>query len=71
MADHQAVSARRALALQHVEKGRVIVARQRVLIDRIRAFNGNASSAEELLGTFERSLAIFEDDLTELEKRET
>jgi hypothetical protein len=70
MADNPAISARRALAIQHVERGRVIIARQRQIIDRIRAFNGDASSAEDLLSAFERSMTIFEDDLKDLEKRD-
>jgi hypothetical protein len=70
MAENPAISARRALAIQHVERGRVIIARQRQIIDKIRGFNGDASSAEELLVTFEGSLTIFEDDLDDLEKRD-
>ena len=69
MAD-KPIAARRALAIQHVERARAIIARQRQIIDRIRAFNGDASVAEDLLGRFEGSLAIFEDDLEALEKRD-
>ena len=67
MADNP-ISARRTLAIQHVERGRAIIARQRRIIDRLRALNGDVSIAEDLLGRFERSLAIFEDDLEALEK---
>jgi hypothetical protein len=47
------------LAKRHVEAGREIVARQRDLI----ASGRVALGAAELLEAFERSQAIFEDDL--------
>ncbi len=56
-----------ARAREHVRKGRTIVARQRVLIERIRAQRRDPQAAEELLVRFEASLKMFEDDLRHLE----
>jgi hypothetical protein len=67
MVDGTTISARRMLAVQHVERGNAIVVRQRRLIDKLRAMKGATSGAEELVDAFERSLAIFEDDLDRLE----
>jgi len=58
-----------ALALDHVLRGRRIVARQRSLIAEIRARGGDCTGAEGLLSSFERSLAIFEDDLAILQRK--
>ena len=55
------------LARTHVQKGREIVARQRDLIARMRALRADPARAEDLLGQFERTLRIFEDDLARLE----
>ena len=57
------LSAQQPLAEQHVIKGRQIVARQRELIERIRARDGDCDKAEGLLSQFEATLAIFEQDL--------
>jgi hypothetical protein len=57
---------REKLAYKHVTKGRRIVAGQRELIAEIRARGGECEKAEDLLSTFERSLAIFEDDLAQI-----
>jgi uncharacterized protein YmfQ (DUF2313 family) len=57
------LTGRIALAQDHVNTGRRIVARQRQLIAKIRALGGNAGMAEDLLAAFERSLVIFEADL--------
>jgi len=51
------------LARHHVATGRRIVAKQRRLIAEIRARGGDCEDADNLLGAFERTLAIFEDDL--------
>jgi hypothetical protein len=59
-----------ALAQDHVTKGRRIVARQRQLIVEIRARGGDSENAEDLLGAFERSLAIFEDDLAWMQRKD-
>jgi hypothetical protein len=56
------------LARQHVLRGRAIVARQRKIIATIRSLGRDHRDAEELLAQFERSLAIFEADLVQLEK---
>jgi hypothetical protein len=59
---------RTALAHDHIIIGQCIVARQRQLIADIRARGGDCAKAEDLLSEFERSLAIFEDDLSIIQK---
>ena len=54
------------LAERHVAEAGVTVARQRRLVDRLKACNGYAHDAAELLSAFENSLAIFEEDLASL-----
>jgi len=54
---------KRDMALRHVLEGRRIVARQKALIERMRASGLDISDAESLLNSFIRSLAVFEDDL--------
>jgi hypothetical protein len=61
---------RSARAHRHVTQGRRIVARQRELITEIRDRGADSTSAEDLLSAFERSLAIFEDDLAAIIKKE-
>ena len=58
-----------AIAERHVVRGREIVARQRQIINTIRAMKGDSTDAEEVLVQFERSLAIFEQDLKDMERR--
>jgi hypothetical protein len=58
-----------SLAERHVKRGREIVARQRELIAQLRAHRCDTAFAEDLLQCFERSLAIFEDDLARLSNR--
>ncbi|MBV9510786.1 MAG: hypothetical protein JO303_10945 [Caulobacteraceae bacterium] len=61
--------ARAALAAEHVTKGRIIVAKQRALIARLRSLGHDCDPAETLLRQFERSLSIFEQDLADLAER--
>jgi hypothetical protein len=61
---------RRQKALRHVLKGRTIVAAQRALIASRRSEGKDTADAEDLLSAFERSQAIFEDDLRALETNE-
>jgi hypothetical protein len=56
-------SPREQQAQHHVSEARRIVARQHRLIDRLRAVNGHSFRETELLATFAKSLALFEDDL--------
>jgi hypothetical protein len=63
------LSAQKALAWEHVAKGRAIVEKQRTLIDHIRAQGHNSGQAEGLLAQFEQTLVIFEQDLADLTKR--
>jgi hypothetical protein len=52
------------LAQEDIIKGQRIIARQRRLIEEIRARKGDTIGGEGLLAQFERSLAVFEEDLT-------
>jgi hypothetical protein len=56
-------------AEQHVRRGWAMVAGQRKLIAQIRAGGHDCFEADELLTLFERTLAIFEEDLAEAEKQ--
>jgi len=56
-----------AQAEGHVQRGREIVVRQRKLIAHLGAQGSDSRVAKELLGAFERSLKVFEDDLAEFE----
>jgi len=52
-----------AQAARHVAEGRRIVDRQRALVARLKEAGLDAFNAKDLLGQFERTLAVFEDDL--------
>jgi hypothetical protein len=54
-------------AARHVANGKRIVARQRALVTRLKACGSSTLVAEQTLRTFLRSLAIFEDDLRQLQ----
>ena len=56
----------RKLAEQHVIVGRQIVQRQQDLIARRRQLGLDTRQSEQLLVQFERSLAIFEGDLADI-----
>ena len=56
-----------AQAEGHVHRGREIVLSQRKLIAHLGAQGSDSRVAKELLGAFERSLKVFEDDLAEFE----
>jgi hypothetical protein len=58
----------RKSALKRVTEARDIVAKQRKLIAEIRACGGDCGKVEDMLWVFERSLAIFEDDLAAITK---
>jgi hypothetical protein len=55
-----------AIAHRHVASGRSVLTRQRSVITRKNGLGIDASSAEDLLVLFEKSQAIFEDDLERL-----
>ncbi|HZD92199.1 MAG TPA: hypothetical protein VE224_19050 [Pseudolabrys sp.] len=55
-------------ALRHVTCGRRIIAAQQKRIEQLRAQGKDTSRAQALLEQFERSQAIFEDDLWRLER---
>jgi hypothetical protein len=61
----------RKSALESVTKARDIVAKQRELIAEIKARGGDCGNMEDMLWVFERSLAIFEDDLAAITKEQT
>jgi len=50
-----------ALATQHVERAKQIIARQRQAIARLQAMGCNSLDAEQTLEVFLRTLEIFED----------
>jgi len=58
------------IARQHVIDGRKIVERQRALVDRLRKGGHNTQDAARTLDMFERSLAIFEEHLSIIERLE-
>jgi hypothetical protein len=60
------VETSQAIAQRHVAAGRAIVARQRNLIERIRALGLDTGEAESLLRQFEATLLVFEEDLAYL-----
>jgi hypothetical protein len=62
------VSNGRSPATKRVAKARKIVDRRRRLIAEIRLPSSGTVEAEKLLAIFERSLAIFEDDLVNVEE---
>lgn len=59
---------RREMAERHVRRGREIVLRQQQLLAQGRARGRHTETEELLLEAFERSLAIFEQDLNAVRK---
>ena len=57
-------------ALRHVRSGRNVVKRQRDLIASKKTHGSNTERSEDLLATFERSQAIFEDDLDRISREQ-
>ena len=55
------------VAWRHVHNGRRIIASQRGLVEQLRTTGRDVSNAERTLELFERSQAIFEDHLRQLE----
>jgi hypothetical protein len=55
-----------ALARRHVEGGRRILAAQQALVAQIKADGGDSALAEDILESFRRTQAAFEDDLRQL-----
>jgi len=62
------VETRLAMAERHVREGRRTIERQRELIASQTARRVDTVASEALLQSFERSLAIFEDDLRRIVK---
>ncbi len=62
---------RREMALRHVNKGREIIAAQLALIERLRAAGKDTTKSANLLASFERSQAMFVDDLWRLDRKES
>ena len=56
------------MAAHHVRSGRLVVERQRALIRRGQEAGRNTDASEDLLALFERTQAIFEDDLARLRR---
>ena len=57
------------IARRHVENGRTVIDQQRALIAEKKARGLNTNVSEQLLATFERTQAIFEDDLATFIKK--
>jgi hypothetical protein len=57
------------MATRHVEGGTLIVERQKQLIARMKLSGLNTLEAERLLVAFEKTLAVFRDDLLALQAR--
>jgi hypothetical protein len=53
-------------AKRHVADGRLVLERQRALIDRQKVLKRDTAVSERLLATFERSQEIFEGDLARI-----
>jgi hypothetical protein len=60
------LAARIVIAYRHVASGRSVLARQRSVITKKNKLSIDVSGSEELLVVFEKSQAIFEDDLERL-----
>ena len=67
----QSFADRKRRAQQHVASGRRLVTQQRREIAEIKARQGDSSDSQMLLSTFEMTLAIFEQDLSEIEAGES
>ena len=65
-----ALAARRNMAESHVNEGRRIVGRQRLLVASLLPFSKLRRDAEALLSAFERSQEIFEADLEEIKAQD-
>jgi len=61
---------RLAQSARHVAEGKRIVARQRELVAKGKAAGHDTFNAERLLDQFERTLAIFEDDLRAIQAKQ-
>ena len=57
-------------ARRHVEMGRLLIERQKEMVERHRLEGRDTKPAQDLLTAFERSQHVFEDDLTRLERME-
>jgi hypothetical protein len=55
---------RRAFAQRHVDWGRLLIARQREIVDRHKAEGRDPTGAQKLLDVLERTQKVFERDLT-------
>jgi hypothetical protein len=58
------------MAARHVTSGRRIVAGQRKLVEQRLAEGKDVREAEQLLSQYERTQAIFEDDLKQLTSKQ-
>jgi len=57
-------------ALRHVEVGRLLIERQKKLVERHRLEGRDTKPAQDLLTAFEHTQEVFERDLTRLESME-
>ena len=57
-------------ARRHVEVGRLLIGRQKEIVERHRLEGRDTKPAQDLLTAFERTQEVFEQDLTRLELME-
>jgi hypothetical protein len=57
-------------ARRHVEVGRLLIERQKQIVERHRLEGRDTKPAQDLLTAFERTQEVFEQDLTRLELME-
>ena len=62
------IAERRERAQRHVEWGRLVIAWQKQLIEKLTAEGRDTTAADQLLAVFERTQKVFEHDLAYLEK---
>jgi hypothetical protein len=60
---------RRAFAQRHVEFGRLLIIRQREMVERHKAEGRDPTAAQNLLAVLERTQKVLEHDLAELLRR--
>jgi hypothetical protein len=60
---------RHALAQRHVEFGRLLIIRQRAMVERHKSEGRDPAPAQKLLAVLERTQQVLERDLAELMRR--
>lgn len=63
---HLSLEERRAFAQRHVEFGRLVIIRQREMVERHKTESRDPTPAQNLLAVFERTQQVLERDLAQL-----